>query len=198
MSRCFYRNLRQDYGSELLQADYQRAPEAARQKINQWVSDKTQQKIRELISSGVIRTDTELILVNAIYLKATWQEQFEPQKTDDGEFATADGRSVRTKMMHNEISAMYAEDTQTQMLELRYRGGSVSMQIYLPKQQEGLRQMEQSLPEKLITLGERAATRRVTLSLPRFTLRYQADLVQPLQQMGDWRRHLPITPTLPA
>lgn len=180
----FLKQLRQDFASELLKADYRGNSEGARQKINRWVSDKTQQRITDLIASGAIRPDTQLILVNAIYLKALWEQPFEQQKTEDGEFATLGGRSVKARMMHNEISAMYAEDTQTQMLELPYRGGSVAMIILLPKPQDGLKQLEDLLPQKLSTLRDTPTSRRISLALPRFTLRYQTDLVQPLAKMG--------------
>lgn len=181
---AFLQQLRQDYGSELLQADFRRATEAARQKVNKWVSDRTQQRITDLIASGAIRTDTQLILVNAIYLKAAWLEQFEPRMTRDGDFKTAASQSVRTKMMGKVFSATYAEDARTQMIELPYRGGSLSMFILLPREQADFRKLEESLPTALASLKEKATTRRVSLALPRFTLRYQADLVQPLTKMG--------------
>lgn len=181
---AFLQQLGRDFGSDLLKADYRGNSEAARQKINQWVSEKTQQRITDLIARGAVRPDTQLILVNAIYLKALWEQPFEPQKTDDGEFATVGGRSVRARMMHNEISAMYSEDAQAQMLELPYRGGSVTMVILLPKRQDGLKQLEESLPGKLMTLRDVPMSRRVSLALPRFTMRYQTDLAQPLAKMG--------------
>ena len=181
---AFLQQLRQGYGSDLLQADYRRDPEAARQKINQWVSDKTQQRIRDLLASASIRPDTQLVLVNAIYLKATWEEPFASRMTTDGDFTTETGRLVKAKMMHNVISATYAEDAQTQMVELPYRGGSVVMVILLPKQNATLGQLEESLPGALVSLQGTATSRRVSISLPRFTLRYQADLVEPLAKMG--------------
>ncbi len=181
---AFLQQLRQDYESDLLQADFRGAAEAARQKINKWVSDKTQQRITDLIASGAIRPDTQLVLVNAIYLKANWLEQFEPRMTRDGDFKATGGKTVKAKMMGKVFSAAYAEDAGTQMIELPYRGGSLSMFILLPRQQDGLKQLEESLPTTLASLKEKATKRRVSLALPRFTLRYQADLVQPLTKMG--------------
>lgn len=43
-------------------------------------------KIKELITKGVVDNSTKLVLVNAIYFKGKWQEQFKEEDTVEAPF----------------------------------------------------------------------------------------------------------------
>ncbi|ELK29156.1 Leukocyte elastase inhibitor [Myotis davidii] len=64
------------YGAELASVDFQRASEDARKVINEWVKGQTEGKIPELLAAGDGNNMTKLVLVNAIYFKGSWQEEF--------------------------------------------------------------------------------------------------------------------------
>ncbi|TET81990.1 MAG: serpin family protein, partial [Anaerolineales bacterium] len=66
-----------NYGAGLRLVDYVEAPEEARQIVNQWVSDQTEEKIKDLIPQGAIDSLTRLVLANAIYFNAGWFYPFE-------------------------------------------------------------------------------------------------------------------------
>jgi serpin B len=61
--------------------DFIQNASAARLEINTWVEDQTRQRIRELIPSDGIDRETRLVLVNAIYLKAPWAQEFSTNMT---------------------------------------------------------------------------------------------------------------------
>jgi serine protease inhibitor len=44
--------------------------------VNDWVCDGTRDKIEEVLSPGLLHPMTRVLLVNAIYFKARWQEPF--------------------------------------------------------------------------------------------------------------------------
>src|ERR1035437_2251597 len=52
--------LAQNYGAGLRVLDFQKSPEPSRVKINQWVSDQTEQKIQNLLPAGSITDQTRL------------------------------------------------------------------------------------------------------------------------------------------
>ena len=59
--------------------------------INAWVSDKTREKIKELIQRDFINDDTRLILTNAIYFKGQWEKEFEKADTRDEDWHGPNG-----------------------------------------------------------------------------------------------------------
>ena len=66
--------------------DFKGATEAARLTINQWVEKKTQDKIKDLLQPGALRSDTRLVLTNAIYFKGNWETQFDKAQTKNEDF----------------------------------------------------------------------------------------------------------------
>ena len=65
-----------DYGAGFNQVDFKGATETARLTINQWVEQKTDNKITDLLQPGALNPATRLVLTNAIYFKGNWQKQF--------------------------------------------------------------------------------------------------------------------------
>lgn len=49
-------------------------PEDSRLTINQWISNKTEDRIQDVIPKGVIDSNTILVLVNTIYFKVSIRE----------------------------------------------------------------------------------------------------------------------------
>jgi len=82
----FLETCKSSYGSGLTEVDFIKAFEEARGRINLWVEDKTDRKIRDLIPSGGLDSDTRLVLVNAIWFKGDWLDQFKKEETKDEPF----------------------------------------------------------------------------------------------------------------
>jgi len=83
---AFLNVLKTDYGAGLNQVNFKGATEAARLTINQWVEKKTQDKIKDLLQPGALRSDTRLVLTNAIYFKGDWETQFDKAQTKNEVF----------------------------------------------------------------------------------------------------------------
>ena len=75
--------LAQNYGAGLRILDFQKSPDPSRVTINDWVAQKTEQKIKDLIPKGSITDMTRLVLTNAIYFNAAWQNQFDKNSSRD-------------------------------------------------------------------------------------------------------------------
>jgi len=149
--------------------DFRRSAEAARATINEWVADKTRQKIRELIPSGGLNADTRLVLVNAVYFKGMWVLQFRKADTREEPYYFEDGGSVRAPLMHQQAEIRHLQAPGYQAVDLDYRGGDLSMLILLPDKKDGLRNLETSLSKNLLDdCVAKMSVREVKVVLPRF------------------------------
>jgi serpin B len=122
-----------EYGAGLETADFEGDPDGARQRINEWVDEATAGRIPELLAEGTIDAATRLALVNAIHLKASWADPFDPTLTLDAPFTRVDGSTVDVPMMRGTGQLMYATGDGWQAVELAYDGGELAMLIFLPE-----------------------------------------------------------------
>jgi serpin B len=134
-----YLNLVQtDYGAGFHRVNFKASPDAVRATINQWVEKQTNDKIQNLIGTGVLTPATRLVLTNAIYFKGNWQDQFDKSDTENEEFHLSTTQSVKTPLMHRTGSYPYYDGGTFQALELPYADNELSMVVLLPKDIEGL------------------------------------------------------------
>jgi serpin B len=153
--------------------DFKGAPEETRLIINFWVEEKTNNKIKGLISQGSISPQAKLVITNAVYFNGKWVKSFDKNATRKKDFRTGDGRIIETLMMSSvgrESRFYYTETGDIQILELPYEGKRISMIILLPKG-DNISSLEKSL-----SLGRLAEWRkgleedRVDVYIPKFTL----------------------------
>lgn len=71
--------------------------------INHWVQKQTNNLIKNLISQDQINADTRLLLINAIYFKGLWANQFDASRTAKQPFFTNESTSVDVDMMQMEV-----------------------------------------------------------------------------------------------
>lgn len=171
-----------NYGAGLAAADFLRDVEAAREAINGWVADGTNDMIEELFPAGVLDASTRLVLVNAIFLDAAWQFPFEPARTSDAAFTLADGTRAQVPTMHYDEFLPTAEGPDWAAVELPYDGEQLSMTVIVPQDLEAF---EERLDTTLLedVLGQ-ITDGGIHLSLPRFTARTHLDLDETLAAMG--------------
>lgn len=140
------------YGVTITPVDYASDREAARQVINAWVEEKTNDKIKDLLKPRHVTPTTTLILVNAIYFKGNWARQFDKENTDDGPFHLMTGDAVSVPMMSQKARFSYLETEDLQVLELPYVGEDLSMLVLLPQERDGLPALEAALTVENLAL----------------------------------------------
>ena len=138
---------REFYDAELALVDYITNAEEVREEINHWVEQKTNDKIKDLIPPGMLSSDTRLTLVNAIYFKGLWLEKFKKERTVSKSFFVSQNDEIKVNMMHQEADFKYIESQELacQVLEIPYIGRKMSMVIYLPKEINGLAELEEQM-----------------------------------------------------
>ena len=66
-------------------------------------------KIRALLSAEDFSSVTRLTLVNAIYFRGSWKNQFRPENTRTFSFSRDDGSEVQTLMMYQQGDFYYGK-----------------------------------------------------------------------------------------
>jgi serine protease inhibitor len=158
---------------------------AARRAINDWVEARTENRIKDLITEGALDSATRLVLVNAIYFKGAWADEFDPRLTADAPFQIAPDVQVQVPMMNRKQHYRYAENELFQALELPYAGRRLSMLALLPVEVDGLSKLEESLKlETLETWLEDLNESEVNVTLPKFELSFPFQMNEFLISMG--------------
>lgn len=173
------------FNSEVESANFADAvPTAA--KINGWVEDKTNSKIKDLIKPDSLDDDTRLVLVNAIYFKGNWQHQFDKQLTRKEPFWTSEDKSVDVDMMHIKDDFKYGtiDELDATALELPYNDSDISFLILLPRKRTGLKDLESKLKNvSLADLTSQMYKSEVEVSLPKFRSEYELEMTEPLKEV---------------
>ena len=181
----FRKLIKGNYGAELREVDFKGATEETRQTINAWVEKQTKDKIKELLKPGILDELTRLVLTNAIYFKGNWASQFKKEATRDEPFLVAADKKVNVPMMHQKADFKYFDTAKLQLLEMPYEGKDLSMVVLLPKEVDGLADLEKSLTmTKLQDWLDRLHKSEVEVALPKFQATSEFRLDKALIDMG--------------
>jgi serpin B len=178
--------LRTSYGAALHEVNFVQAAEPARLEINKWVEQQTDEKIKDLLAKGAVNDATCLVLTNAIYFKAAWDEPFRREQTKTEPFHLDASRDVQTSMMHHGTSTLkYFATDQFQAVELPYKGGQLSMVLIVPAAVDGLATVQKELTgDELKQWLAKMENTRVVLTMPKFTMSRELVFDKELKSMG--------------
>lgn len=188
--------------------------EKSRLRINGWVEENTEHRIKDLIPSGALTADARLVITNAVYFKGQWADPFEENSTRNEDFTLAGGGKVQVKMMQDhwrgsvpyaaftgageyfetprevpveksQRPPTYPDDHGFQMIDLPYKGGELSMVVITPRLAGGLAELESRLTAaSLDSWLKRLESRTVDTAMPRFKMESQREMSPVLKEMG--------------
>ncbi len=177
----FTATLTRDYAAPLATIDFADTQGAAAT-INGWVADQTHGKITQLISPDQLDA-AELVLTDAVYLDAQWQNGFDASLTTDAPFHLADGSTVSVPTMNQEGAFAVGHGSGWTAVALPYKGDQLEMDVIVP---DDLAQFEKGLDAA--TLDRVVASMQpagINLALPKFEFRTRFDnLKDPLGKLG--------------
>lgn len=176
--------LAKHYGAGVQQQDFRVAPEPARKTINDWVSERTEKLIPELLPMGSITNDTRVVLTNTVYFNASWQTKFKPESTSDGPFTKLDGSKVTTSLMRGKSRAAYAEGTNYKAVALPYASAELSFLAILPND-GAFASVEAGLnPAFFDALQAKLASEEVQVTFPKLDYKAKSELNDLLVELG--------------
>ncbi len=209
----FQQTLAEAYGTgSVVECDFKGQPGAERRRINDWVSQQTRGRIADLLGSGAVSMDTRLLLVNAIYLKANWVEQFDPNQTRVAPFTLSNSNTIDVTLMYKDSmvkagyaafhadgspfptpamktrgqeSGLYPGDGGFTVLEIPYQGRDLSMIIVLPGKPDGIPELEQKLTSGMLQQWIGTLKKRpVGVMLPKFRSESNLSVADAMKALG--------------
>lgn len=181
-----YFALLKDYGAIIKTADFKDAVkrEDARQQINKWVMDNTNNKIEELLDQSSLDEMTRLVLLNAIHFKADWATAFPEEQTRQMIFY-GEKRQYISAFMHMRGKLRFYKNDDFLIIELPYKDNQASMYIIQPKEEILINDFCKDLNYASFTNMENLLTEQlVDMQMPKFKIEAKYKLKNPLMAMG--------------
>jgi len=176
------------YDAEMTDIDFS-DPTAATQ-INGWASKETHGRIAKVIDR--IDPADLLLLLNAVYFKGQWTHKFDKAQTQQRDFTLAGGSIKPVPRMAQSGRFDYFETPQLQAVRLSFGDGDLAMEVLLPAKSSSLGALEAQLTAEHWTNWQaQYAPRSGTIELPRFELKSNYRLNEPLQALGMTRAFHP-------
>lgn len=167
--RPFLQTVATFHGAPLEPIDFARSAAATRH-INGWVEEQTRKRIQNLIPDGLLNGDTRLVLVNALHLKAAWQEEFASHRTRPEKFHLTADTQAEVPTMHDVGSYGFQQFPGFRAVSLAYRDTDLQMLLLLPDAVGGLAGTRAALTPRILDECRLLKPTEVDLSLPRFKL----------------------------
>ncbi|MEN8229306.1 MAG: serpin family protein [Bacteroidota bacterium] len=104
--------------------------------INNWIEDKTNDKIKDMLD--FIPAEAVMYLINAIYFNAPWKYEFDKAETYQGDFNLADGTRNLVDYMRVSGDFQYTSNEDFTAVELPYGDSAFSMVVMLPTPRNGV------------------------------------------------------------
>jgi serine protease inhibitor len=176
------------YDAEMTDLDFSN-PRATTQ-INSWASKETQGRISQVIAR--INPADLALLLNAVYFKGQWTHNFDKAQTQQRDFALAGGSVKQVPRMAQSGRFDYFETPQMQAIRLSFGEGDLVMEVFLPAKSSSLGALEAQLTLEHWTAWQaQYAPRSGKVELPRFELKSNYRLNEPLQTLGMTRAFHP-------
>jgi serpin B len=169
------------YGAKLETLDF--ADLSTVNKINNWVKDNTKNKIPSILDK--VAPDAILYLVNAVYFKGVWLDEFKKDETQPVDFKLSNGGKKTVEMMNRSAKMSYFAGNNFQAVMLPYKDKRLQMCIFLPDKKSNITAFINSLtPESWSQWREQFRKEEGHLGLPRFKVEYKTELSEVLKAAG--------------
>lgn len=186
-SDSYKKTISEFFGGEANVTDNQKAVN----EINSWVNEKTNEKIPTIIDNA----NFFVALVNAIYFKGAWENEFSEAATAKSEFTDRNGKKSYIDFMHQKHRMNYFGNDSIQIVELPYKNrvdnfsesgeyigtdkyDDIDVSMFVIMGNDSLSEIQSILE------AEKLTNTYVDLSIPKFKIEYNVNLNDMLKSIG--------------
>ena len=155
------------------------------QALRDWINERTNHLLEEQAKKLELAPETVMALVTTLYFKGRWDEAFDGSRTTQDLFHALSG-DLQADFMHRSLESTYYRGERFGAIRLAMHGGA-GMWLLLPDEDLSLQELIDSgeaaafLSDPDSAVGERC---RIRLSLPKFDVDSDLDLIADLQKLG--------------
>lgn len=163
------------FGADAIEAPLRTDAQRSRDMIDGWISQRTEGLIPKIMPPSQPNGDTQLILANAVYLKAQWHFPFDAGHTAARQFFLADGTTIEADAMYQTVRTGSVATDQYMAAVLPYVG-DLEMLVVVPTE-GSFNEVAAGLSQDFLdTLDSQWKTQQTTIQLPTFTTESTVDL----------------------
>ena len=142
LEKDFKNDMQNYYSAEVASLDFSK--QSSVDYLNTWCKEKSGGMIPSIIDA--LSPENLLVLMNAVYFKATWTEKFDEKKTQEEVFTKADGSTIKLPMMHRKAQIRYCTNEVYTGIWLPFGSGDRwSMKVLLPEEGKTIDDIVKSL-----------------------------------------------------
>lgn len=152
--------------------------------INSWCNRKTNGNIKQILEEPLSEYSV-LVLINALYFKGKWENEFERYFTRKKKFTNSDGSKSNVKMMNQTDYFDVYVGEEMDYARFPYVNNEFYMEVYLPHKDKNLDECMNGLSEKEFSqMRKQAENRMVDVYMPKIEIKTNAELTKCLKAMG--------------
>jgi serine protease inhibitor len=179
----FHQSSQNFYSTEVFNLDFAKSDNLSA--INAWIDRQTNGKIKEIVSLGDFNANTILILLNAIYFRGVWKQQFNKADTKESPFILSEHKSKLHPMMSQSGTYDYFQNQNFQAIALPYSESDIHTIVFLPDDRDSLTDFLHRLNfERFQEWRSQFLRMQGDLVLPRFTIEYEESLMDVFKTLG--------------
>lgn len=170
-------------GVELL--NFEKSKESS-EIINQFVENKTNHLIKNLIKPTMLNGETRMVLVNAIYFNGDWKYPFDEKRTIKGDFWISETEKVQVDIMRNTARFNFSRlnDLDANAVEMKYANSNFTFVIVLPNNRTGLHELETKLKTyDWSQITDKMHSHSVNVQIPKFKAEFEINLNDVLKKV---------------
>ncbi|NWZ39895.1 OVAL protein, partial [Brachypodius atriceps] len=181
--------LKELYKGGLESINFQTAAEKSRELINSWVESQTNGTIKDILQPSSVSSQTDMVLVSAIYFKGWWEKEFKEEDTQTVPFRISEQESKPVQMMSQIGTFKVAEipSEKCRIVELPFAHGRLSLWVLLPDDISDLEQLESAITFENLkewTSSSKMEERKIKVYLPRMKIEEKYNLTSVLKSLG--------------
>ncbi|XP_065144101.2 protein Z-dependent protease inhibitor [Paramisgurnus dabryanus] len=183
LEALFSDHVKKYFGGDVIAVDFGKT-DRSRDIINDYVSTKTGNKVREMVKS--VAPLTQMMLINTNYYKGDWQHPFNPNKTELGRFYIDKYNVVEVPMMFAEDEFFQTQDTEVgvRILRLPYRGDAALL-IALPDASADYTVIDDEInAERVLRWIKNMKREKMEVHLPKFQMEQRYAMHELLPHLG--------------